>query len=296
MPNVELVHKKDLSSFRRIAIGTWATTYDPSVYGSMEVPVDACLDYIKQFREKTGRHLTMTHLMAKIAAACIAAMPDGNAILRFNRIYLRKTIGVFFQVAMKDPETGEFDLSGATLFDVEKKSLLEIADEFSARTKKIRKAEDPELEKTRSSFKMIPSLMLNFILKAISFLCYTLNLDMTWAGLPKDAFGSVMVTNIGSLGLDQAYVPLVPYSKVPLLIAVGAIRDVPMVEDGEIKTQKMMNLSATFDHRILDGTHAAVMARVVREYFADPFGKFDDLDSLSTDEPSDAPTDDSDDS
>ena len=285
MPNVDLVHKKDLSSFRRIAIGTWATTYDPSVYGSMEVPVDACLDYIKQFREKTGRHLTMTHLMAKIAAACIAAMPDGNAILRFNRIYLRKTIGVFFQVAMKDPETGEFDLSGATLFDVERKSLLEIADEFEARTRKIRKAEDPELEKTRSSFKMIPSLMLNFILKAISFLCYTLNLDMRWAGLPKDAFGSVMVTNIGSLGLDQAYVPLVPYSKVPLLIAVGAIRDVPMVEDGAIRTQKMMNLSATFDHRILDGTHAAVMARVVREYFADPFGKFDDLENLPMDEP-----------
>ena len=284
MPNVDLVHKKDLSSFRRIAIGTWATTYDPSVYGSMEVPVDACLDYIKKFRAKTGRHLTMTHLMAKIAAACIAAMPDGNAILRFNRIYLRKTIGVFFQVAMEDPETGEFDLSGATLFDVEKKSLVEIADEFEARTKKIRKAEDPELEKTRSSFKMIPSLMLNFILKAISFLCYTLNLDMRWAGLPKDAFGSVMVTNIGSLGLDQAYVPLVPYSKVPLLIAVGAIRDVPQVEDGQVSTCKMMNLSATFDHRILDGTHAAVMARVVREHFADPFGKFDDLDALP-DEP-----------
>lgn len=287
MPNVDLVQKKDLSSFRRIAIGTWARSYDPSVYGSMEVPVDDTLAYIERFRRKTGRHLTLTHVMAKVAAACLAEMPDGNAILRFNKLYMRKKIGVFFQVAMKDPETGEFDLSGATLFDVEKKSLVEITDEFESRTKKIRKAEDPELEKTRSSFKMIPSLMLNFVLKAISFLCYTLNLDLRWAGLPKDAFGSVMVTNIGSLGLDQAYVPLVPYSKVPLLIAVGAIRDVPLVEDGQVSTRKMMNLSATFDHRILDGTHAAVMARVVREYFADPFGKFDDLDALpaATDDP-----------
>ena len=38
-------------------------------------------------------------------------MPDANAILRFNRIYLREDIGVFFQVAMEDPQTGELDLS-----------------------------------------------------------------------------------------------------------------------------------------------------------------------------------------
>jgi pyruvate/2-oxoglutarate dehydrogenase complex dihydrolipoamide acyltransferase (E2) component len=280
MPNIELVQKKDLSSFRRIAIGTWARSYDPSVYGSMEVPVDDTLAYIKRFREKTGRHLTLTHVMAKVAAACLAEMPDGNAILRFNKLYMRKNIGVFFQVAMKDPESGEIDLSGATLFDVEKKSLVDIVDEFIDRTRKIRKAEDPELEKTRSTFKSIPAFMLNFTLKMIAFLCYTLNLDLSGFGLPKDAFGSVMVTNIGSLGLDQAYVPLVPYSRVPLLIAVGAIRDVAMVEDGEIVARKMMNLSATFDHRVLDGIHASIMARVVRAWFADPTAYLDDLDAL----------------
>ena len=37
MPNLELTPKTHLSSFRKIAIGTWATAYDPSVYGSLEV-------------------------------------------------------------------------------------------------------------------------------------------------------------------------------------------------------------------------------------------------------------------
>ncbi len=277
MAHLELVQKKDLSSFRRIAIGTWATAYDPSVYGTMEVRVDKCLEYIEAFREKTGKHLTMTHLMAKVSAACLAEMPDANAILRFNRIYLRKHIGVFFQVAMEDKETGEIDLSGTTIMDAERKSLLEIVEEFEEKVAKVRAAKDPALEKTRSSFKKIPALMLNFVLKMISLLTYTLNLDMRWAGLPRDPFGSVMVTNIGSLGLDQAYVPLVPYSKVPLLIAVGSVVETPIVEDGEVVVGKMMNLSATFDHRVLDGVHASVMARVVREWFADPFEYFDDL-------------------
>ncbi|MBM4319620.1 MAG: 2-oxo acid dehydrogenase subunit E2, partial [Deltaproteobacteria bacterium] len=82
MPNVDLVRKKDLSSFRRIAIGTWTTAYDPSVYGSMNVRVDRCLAYLEKFRACTGKHVTITHLMAKVAAACLARMPDANAVLR----------------------------------------------------------------------------------------------------------------------------------------------------------------------------------------------------------------------
>jgi len=280
MAHIELQHKKDVSSFRRVAIGTWATTYDPQVYGTMEVQVDRCLEYIKAFRRKTGRHLTMTHMMAKIMSVCLSEMPDANAILRFNRVYLRKRIGVFFQVAMKDPETGELDLSGTTVFGAEAKTLVEVMNEFEDKVRKVRKADDSALERTRSTFKRIPSMMLNFVLKAISFLSYTLNLDLRWAGLPEDPFGSVMVTNIGALGLDQAYAPLVPYSKVPLVLAVGAIREKPVVQDGEITVGKVMTLNATFDHRLLDGSHASIMARVVRDWIANPFERFDSIDDL----------------
>ncbi len=280
MGHLEIVHKKDLSSFRRVAIGTWTTAYDPSVYGTVDLPAQPCLDYIEAFRQRTGRHLTVTHMMAKIVGACLEAMPDANALLRFNRIYLRKHSGVFFQVAMKDPESGELDLSGATVYDVERKTLLEIMDDFDGKVRKVRRAEDSPLERTRTTFKRLPSLLLNFALKLVAFLTYTLNLDLSWAGLPKDPFGSVMVTNIGALGLDQAYVPLVPYSRVPLLIAVGRVRDAPVVQDGEVVAGKLMTLNATFDHRVLDGSHAAVMARVLRTWIEHPFEHFDRIEDL----------------
>ena len=35
MPNLELVRKDDVSSFRKVAIGTWQDAYDPSVYGTI---------------------------------------------------------------------------------------------------------------------------------------------------------------------------------------------------------------------------------------------------------------------
>jgi pyruvate dehydrogenase E2 component (dihydrolipoamide acetyltransferase) len=36
-----------------------------------------------------------------------------------------------------------------------------------------------------------------------------------------------------------------------------------------------MRISATFDHRFIDGTHAAQLARTMEEIFADPAGTLD---------------------
>lgn len=280
MGNLSLEKKKKLSSFRRIAIGTWRTAYDPQVYGSVTLRMDEALRYIEAFRQATGEHLTVTHMMAKVVGKVLEAMPDANAILRFNRIYVRKDIGVFFQVAMADERTGEIDLSGVTVRDPEQKSLKEIIEDFSARAAKVRAGKDKELESTRKTFKSIPFALLNFVLKALSFFTYTLNLDLRWAGVPKDPFGSAMVTNIGSIGLEEAYPPLVPYSRVPLLISMGAVTDAPVVEDGQLKVGKAMRIFATFDHRILDGTHAARMVKILKAWFEDPFTHFDAVESL----------------
>jgi pyruvate dehydrogenase E2 component (dihydrolipoamide acetyltransferase) len=282
MPNLDLVRKKDLSSFRRIAIGTWRDAYDPSVYGTLELRMDDAMRYVQEFRKRTGRRLTVSHLMARAMAAALAQCPDANAVLRWNRIYLRRRIGIFFQVVMEDEGPGKVDLSGATLYDVEKKSLLEICDEFEQKVAVVRARKDPALEQTRRTFTAIPFLLLNLFLKVLSFFSYTLNLDLRWAGVPQDPFGSAMITNIGTLGLDVAYVPLVPYSRVPILIATGAVKDVPVVDGEAIRVGKLMTVNATFDHRIIDGFHAASMSKTLRAWMERPYEHFDKLDETWT--------------
>jgi len=274
MPNLRLKKKDNLSSFRKIAIGTWKTAYDPSVYGTLRLRADKVLAYIEEFRHRTGKRLTLSHVMAKATAITLSEMPDANAILRFNRIYLREDIGVFFQVAMEDQKTGEIDLSGATVFDAHKKTLVEIVDEFQAKVDKVKSGKDKELEGTRSTFKSIPYFLLNTITSVLGTLLYTFNLDLRFAGVPRDAFGSAMVTNIGSLGLEEGYVPLVPYSRVPLLLAVGTIQKEAVVEvvDGAdtLVPGQVLRVFATFDHRVLDGMHASKMAKTLKRLFSDP--------------------------
>jgi pyruvate dehydrogenase E2 component (dihydrolipoamide acetyltransferase) len=281
MPNLDLIRKDDVSSFRKIAIGTWRTAYDPSIYGTITVRMDKAMDYLARFREKSGRKLTVSHLMAKVAAAVLVECPDANAVLRWNRIYLRKRIGVFFQVVMTDQGADKIDLSGATLYDVEKKSLVEIYDEFQAKVDLVRKRKDPALEKTRGTFLKIPYFFLNAFLKILSFLTITLNWDLRAIGIPQDPFGSMMVTNVGSLGLDTAYVPLVPYSRVPILLATGEVKAQALVEGDKVVVGKVMNVNATLDHRVIDGFHAASMSKTLREWLENPEAHFDKLDALS---------------
>lgn len=271
MPHIELHPSGRVSNFRRIAIGTWARSYDPSVYGTITVQMDAALDYMKRYREATGRRITVNHLMAKAAGKALARMPDANAVLRFNRVYKRRRTGIFFQVAMTDEGENKIDLSGLTVYDTEQKEIVEIIDDFEAKAEIVRARKDPALEKARAAFQRVPSPLLNLLLKVISFLTVTLNLDMRWAGLPNDPFGSMMITNVGTLGLEIGYVPLVPYSGVPLLLALSTVERVPVVNEAdEIVPRSVMRVNATLDHRIVDGAHAAIMAEEIKRCFEAP--------------------------
>jgi pyruvate dehydrogenase E2 component (dihydrolipoamide acetyltransferase) len=273
MPNLKLRRKSDLSAFRKIALGTWHTAYDPSVYGSLTLRMEKAERYLDEFRRATGKRLTFSHMMAKAAAAALQAMPDANAILRLGGIYLRDRIGVFFQVALEDAATGEIDLSGTTIFEPEQKDLLQIVNEFEERTAKVRGGKDRK-EGARNLFRRTPSFAVGRLLDAVGFFGYTLNLDLERLGVPNDAFGSVMITNIGSLGLEEAYPPLVPYSRVPIVMAMGAVLDAPVVQDGAVVPGRVMKVCATFDHRVLDGVHASVMVRTLRDWMEDPYRAF----------------------
>ncbi len=286
MAHLELIPKENVSSFRKLAIGSWKTAYDPTVYGTMTLRMDKALAYIEAFRQKTGIRLTVTHLLAKAMAEALRRCPDANAILRFNRIYLRKRITISTLVVQTDG--GKVDLTSAKIDDAEQKSLREISAELEAAVQKVRQRRDEALEKSKGTIHSLPYAFLNFFTWLISFFMYTLNWDMTWAGMPKDAFGSAIITNVGSLGLDTAYVPLVPYTRVPIFIAPGAIKDAPVVENGKVVPGKLMNVNASFDHRFIDGFHASILANTFREMLENPFEHFDKLDEVAPAVPAEA--------
>ena len=280
MPNVELTPLEELSSFRRIAIGSWQTTYDPSIYGSMELRMDKALEYIEAFRRRTGKRITVTHLVAKAIAEALRRCPEANAILRFNRIYLRKTVDLSILVVQTDEGSGKVDLAACTVREADRKSLYDLVSEIDEQVRIVRGRKDKAMEQGKKTTNAIPLFFINMFMKLVALLMYTLNIDLRGIGVPRDPFGSATITNIGTLGLDTGFVPLVPYTRVPIFVAPGAIRDTPVVEDGKIVPGKTMKLCATLDHRFIDGYHASVLSKTVHQFLENPFEHLDPIDSL----------------
>ncbi|MBM4352682.1 MAG: hypothetical protein FJ109_02635 [Deltaproteobacteria bacterium] len=272
MPNVELQPYSRPSMWRRMSFANWTDPVDPQVYGRLELDMSNALKYAEEESNRTGARVSPTHLVVRAVALALAKFPDANALIRWRRVYRRKHVDVFCQVAIPGEKP---DLSGAVLRDADGKRPGELALELQGGAAAVRTGKDTEMAKTRHSLDLLPSMFSRFILNFVAFLTYTLNLNLKAFGIPRDPFGGAMVSSIGSLGIPEGWPPLVPMSSTPLLVAVGRIEDKPVVRDGpagkEIVIRPMCVLSCTFDHRVMDGFLGGKLARFVEDYFNDPW-------------------------
>ena len=76
------------------------------------------------------------------------------------------------------------------------------------------------------------------------------------------------ISNFGSFGGTYA-TPIINYPDVAIL-GTGKISDRPWVKDGQIVIRKIISLSLTFDHRVIDGAEAAKFLNKVIGYLEDP--------------------------
>ena len=185
MSNVDLVRLERVAPFRKVAIGTWATTYDPTVYGTMRVRMEEAEAYIEAFRAQKGKRLTVTHLVTAAVGKALKQCPEANAIIRWNRIYLRQHVDVSVLVVVPTDDGSKVDLSAAMLRDVDAMTLSDQIDALDAQVGGIRSGADKAMKKAKSDIMKIPFLAMNAFLKLIAFLLYDLNLDLRAIGFPK---------------------------------------------------------------------------------------------------------------
>jgi 2-oxoisovalerate dehydrogenase E2 component (dihydrolipoyl transacylase) len=79
---------------------------------------------------------------------------------------------------------------------------------------------------------------------------------------------TITITSLGRLG-GLASMPIINRPEVAI-IGVNRIAERPMVRGGQVVVRNMMNLSSSFDHRIVDGSEAAAFIQCVKGYLEQP--------------------------
>ena len=86
---------------------------------------------------------------------------------------------------------------------------------------------------------------------------------------PDDIEGSTFtVSNLGMFGVDEFIAILNPPEAA--ILAVGAVRQVPVVEGDRIVPGSRLKVTLSADHRVTDGAEAARWLQIFREYLEHP--------------------------
>jgi len=256
-----------IGSFRRFALAFWGPPTGGTIYGSLFMDATNLLAFSKKMEAEHGIKITPGHVIGRALALGLKASPQLNSKVIWGTIYQKDTIDIFFQVDVDGK-----DLSGVLIENADQKNVVEIAKELREKAAKVREGKDKQYEKTQKGlFARLPSFIIRRIINILTFFEFNLGLPLTFfPGVKKDAFGTAMVTNIGMMGIDVAYAPLVPVSRVGVIALVGRIADAPWVVGGKIEIRPILTGSATFDHRLGDGTHIGILVRTARAYIENP--------------------------
>jgi len=86
----------------------------------------------------------------------------------------------------------------------------------------------------------------------------------------RDELGgsTITITSLGALG-GIVSTPVINHPEVAI-VGINRMVERPMIRNGAVVARQMMNLSSSFDHRVVDGKHAAEFVQRVRGYLECP--------------------------
>lgn len=255
---------------RKIAVATWRAPREGRLHARMAVDATAVLDYCARRRSETGVAVNPGVVVGMAFHRAVLTVPEFHSRVVFGRIKPFTSYDVAFAVDIGDGD----DLAPTKVRAVDTKTVVEVARELEAGAARLRARVDRDYEAASGIAGAVPWWALRPVLSAASLL--NGGIGVRALGQPAHPLGSMFVTNIGSFGLDEGYVAPVPLARVPLYVCVGAVNDAALAVDGQVVVRPQVVITATADHRLVDGAHAARLARHVRVALADP-ESLDDL-------------------
>lgn len=225
--------------------------------------------WLRSQRVNGYKGIGFLHVIIAAYVRCIALYPGINRFINGRRIYARSDIQVVLTVKrsleLNAAETTikvHFDPSD-TIYDVYRKMNQQI-DEI--------KSDDTGngTEEFANKLSRAPRFIFRFALWAINVMDY-------FGWLPQSLLeispfhGSMIITDMGSLGIKPIYHHIYNFGNLPVFIAFGAKRkEFELNRRGEMVERKYLDMKATLDERTVDGHYYATVLKNLKYFIANP--------------------------
>eukprot|EP00347_Sterkiella_histriomuscorum_P023920 403332930 len=261
------INRSHLTKRKNITAVTWGAPTDPTSYIVIDFDCTKTIQYLKKINEsQKDQKVTITHLMSK--GMLLAAHRNRRDVGRIKWGHFQKSERVGVTVLV-DSGSGK-DLVPVSLFEVQNESILEIAKQTNERVMRAKNNQDKDHNNVTEIFKIMPTFIMGVILTVGSYVGQCLGISVPFLSIKANGMGQCVLTNVGTLGLEQGFAPLPCPLHCMYIICAGKITPKPVVVDGQIVIKDLMNTVWTIDHRYGDAALGLRFIKIVKDYTEDP--------------------------
>lgn len=212
-----------------------------TVHGLVEFDITCARESIRRHKARTGEALSFSAFFL----ACLGKAIDPDRQMHAyrdwrNRLILFDEVDVnmLFEVEVDGRKTIRPHIIRAA----NRRSIREIHEEIRAFQSQHQSSGE---SKFIDRFVRLPGFVRRLFLKALFK-------NPQWI---KDYYGTVLVSSVGMFGTGTGWG--IPVPNHSLQITLGGIGEKPGVVDGRIEVRKVMSVTVSFDHDVIDGAPAA---------------------------------------
>jgi len=230
-----------------------------------------CTDIDKFLRKLRTEHgltgIGFLHFMSAVYVRACAKYPEVNRFVSGQRVFARfhpeLVMTVKLELKAEAPETSikvPFEVT-----DTIQQVFAKINEQIAATKTGATKTDD-----TASTLMKLPRLLLKFVVWFLKLLDYFGKLP--WSIIEASPFhGSVIITDMGSVGLPMLYHHIYNFGNLPLFLSIGAKQKRLVMEpDGSVTEHKFIKLSLVQDERTTDGFYWSQCYRYMKYLLKNP--------------------------
>lgn len=251
--------------WRKVASTIYQKPADSKILGQVEFDVTDVEHFVTEQRNK-GLKITLTHIFVLILARGIKEeVPEFNTYIRRGRVVSRPTLDALVSVLQANGSMGTVKVENADTLNLEGIEIL-LKEEIN----KSRKGDENNTMQKKDMLASIPWPFRGWFFSLYRLLTIRWGLPIPFTGLSADSFGSFIVSNIGTLGLDTGFPALLPSANVSFVLLMGGVRKKPIVINDKVVIRRIMPVTLAIDHRVADASHGGKLFRFIKQLLQHP--------------------------
>lgn len=253
------------SDWRKVASTIYKKPTDSKIYGIVELDVTDLEKYVSKKR-KEGTKTTLTYLITQIIGRGIRQeVPELNTFVKRGKIVQREQVDGMVSVLLPGGQMGTVKIE-----NVDQVTMKDIADVIGKKISDSRKGDESDTMQSKNMLASVPWPFRQWLFRLYRLVTIDWGITIPGMGLDSNSFGSFVVSNIGTVGLDTGFGSLLPSSNISFVFVLGTVQKKPVVINDEIVPRRIMLLASTLDHRVVDGSHGGRMFRAIKQMVKNP--------------------------